>query len=59
VDNCFKTLKEKQKNAKIQPVSIGTIDYACFHAPFAKMVLKAFTRLVYNDLISNPPFPGE
>ncbi|EAR84420.2 hydroxymethylglutaryl-CoA synthase (macronuclear) [Tetrahymena thermophila SB210] len=52
IDNNFKTLNQKYAVANLRPFSLQDVDYGCFHAPFAKMVQKAFVRLFYNDVLS-------
>lgn len=50
IDNNYKTINEKCKAAGQPMFSLDDIQYGCFHAPFAKMVQKAFVRLFFNDL---------
>jgi hydroxymethylglutaryl-CoA synthase len=48
LEKCYETLLSK--NPKI---TLENYDYFCFHTPFAKMVEKAFYRLICYDMIFN------
>lgn len=52
IDKCYTLLREKQQRLGQRPVSMQEFDFGCFHAPFGKMVQKAFFRLVYRDVLS-------
>lgn len=51
IDNNYKTINAKYQRANLPAFSLEAISYGCFHAPFSKMVQKAFTRVFYNDLL--------
>lgn len=48
VEECYGKLKSKSKNKNI----LSEMDYLCFHAPFYKMVQKAYSKLA--KLEANP-----
>lgn len=51
IDNNYKQINKKYAEIQEKPFSLKDIHYGCFHAPFAKMVQKAYVRMVYNDLL--------
>lgn len=51
IDKNYKTINEKYRRAGLQPFTLANISFGCFHAPFGKMVQKAYTRVFYNDLM--------
>ncbi|EGR28751.1 hypothetical protein IMG5_169480 [Ichthyophthirius multifiliis] len=52
IDNNYKKMNEKLKERLNKKFSLNDFQYVCFHAPFAKMVQKAFSRLYFNDVLS-------
>ena len=42
IEECYKSLKEKEKNKNI----LSKTDYFCFHAPFAAMIELGFAALM-------------
>ena len=50
IANCYASIKQKQIAQGKQPLRIENFEFGCFHAPFAKMVQKAFYKLVAIDL---------
>jgi len=54
VDYCYMLFKQKYKATYGIDLTLDTIDYSCFHSPFAKMVQKGFTRLCFNDILEKP-----
>ncbi|THU94945.1 hydroxymethylglutaryl-CoA synthase [Dendrothele bispora CBS 962.96] len=37
--------------------SIDSVDYALFHSPYGKQVIKGHARMLFNDFLSNPSHP--
>ncbi|CAG8441402.1 3132_t:CDS:10 [Ambispora gerdemannii] len=55
LDICYNRYIEKlvAKDKSARP-NLGSIDYVLFHAPYCKLVQKAFARLQFNDFVRNP-----
>lgn len=51
IENCYNNLKGKQAMHNHEVINLNNIDYGCFHAPFGKMVQKAFMKLVHIDVL--------
>ena len=49
IASCYLGLKEKLQTEKGEKLSLDSVDYCCFHTPFCKQVMKAFTTLFEID----------
>uniref|UniRef100_A0A1I7YRB2 Hydroxymethylglutaryl-CoA synthase n=1 Tax=Steinernema glaseri TaxID=37863 RepID=A0A1I7YRB2_9BILA len=49
LDNCYRIFKKEMKEYCKEEVSVSTYDSVAFHCPFAKLVQKAFGRLLLTD----------
>ncbi|KAK7046517.1 3-hydroxy-3-methylglutaryl coenzyme A synthase [Favolaschia claudopus] len=63
LDESYKAYKAKAGKAAVKaaaagdapvPFSLDDVDYALFHSPYGKQVLKAHARVLYNDVLANP-----
>jgi hydroxymethylglutaryl-CoA synthase len=54
LSHCYKLYVQRQGITDLS----GLADFFCFHVPFAGMARKAFTRLVYDDVMLNPDAHG-
>ena len=54
LDSCYAGFREKYKNKYETDFSLDTGDYYLFHSPFTKLVQKSVSRLMFNDLLSDP-----
>lgn len=57
LDSCYQLYQSKLKNNSPLgkcDVPMDVFDYFIFHAPNCKQVIKAYSRLAYNDFLANP-----
>lgn len=55
LDSCYQRLAKRiGESSGGAPFDLGAVDYAVFHAPYNKLVQKAFARLHYNDFVVSP-----
>lgn len=63
LEEVYKTYKRKEERLRAKSsssqhrVSLEDFDYVAFHAPYGKMVQKAFARLAYLDFVTSPEDP--
>lgn len=56
MDECYKRFRVRASAKDGAPFTVAeSTDFALFHAPFNKMVQKAFARLMYNDFLTTEP----
>jgi len=59
-DACYRRYKEIYKTKKKETFNMNRADFVLFHAPFCKLVQKAFARLAYNEFLDgNEDFSNE
>lgn len=57
LDQTYNIFAQKFKLLHKQDFDLSMVDHAVFHAPYNKLVQKAFSRLSYNDFKRNPEAP--
>ncbi|KAJ3438005.1 3-hydroxy-3-methylglutaryl coenzyme a synthase [Anaeramoeba flamelloides] len=66
IDNCYDSFQQKfalshkkqvskteKTETEYQKFNLSMVDFALFHSPFNKMVVKSWARMVYNDWLEN------
>eukprot|EP00164_Ancoracysta_twista_P000386 GFYU01000527.1.p2 GENE.GFYU01000527.1~~GFYU01000527.1.p2 ORF type:complete len:464 (+),score=177.94 GFYU01000527.1:117-1508(+) len=54
LDKTYQSICDKHKRRTGETFSFDSFDYAAFHTPFNKLVIKSFGRLKYNEFMRNP-----
>ncbi|KAJ7701655.1 hydroxymethylglutaryl-coenzyme A synthase C terminal-domain-containing protein [Mycena metata] len=65
LDGAYTAFKAKSAKAAnnngngdaLKPFSLEEVDYALFHSPYGKQVIKGHARMLYNDFLSDPSAP--
>lgn len=56
LDSCYTGFRQRLQRATkgSRLPSLDDIDFACFHSPYTKLVMRSYARLLYNDAKSTP-----
>eukprot|EP00051_Salpingoeca_urceolata_P027900 m.483851 g.483851 ORF g.483851 m.483851 type:complete len:509 (-) comp23096_c0_seq1:133-1659(-) len=58
LEHCYQRYGERFTGATGQPFNLTAADYAIFHAPYNKLVQKAFGRFLWKDFLNDNSVPG-
>eukprot|EP01028_Stygiella_incarcerata_P008487 TRINITY_DN36_c0_g1_i2.p1 TRINITY_DN36_c0_g1~~TRINITY_DN36_c0_g1_i2.p1 ORF type:complete len:492 (+),score=132.27 TRINITY_DN36_c0_g1_i2:121-1476(+) len=53
IDYCYAGVRQQLKKKDVS-LSLDTLEYACMHSPFNKLVAKSVGRLLFNEFAENP-----
>lgn len=59
LETTYEGISQKSLLAKKQSISLGELDYLCFHCPYSKLVQKSFMKLYWKDILNGNIKPSE